>query len=349
MSLFEVTAREIDAVSVHPNADRLELATVKGLTYQFVVPKGSLKSGDRVVYFPIDSIIPDVLAVKMGVKNYLAGASKSRVKTARLRGCISQGIVTTPEIAGLADLEIGKDYKDVLAVTKYIAPIVPCHAGNLLPLPSGVSSYDIEGADNYPDVVDLLMDQIVYISEKLEGTNWSCTKTADGKVFVSQHNYTIQEIPDKEHEFWAVARKQGLLAYLDTLAARYPAKDVTIRGEMLGPGIQKNIYGLKDFEVRLFDIEVNSQSLPSDQFLFITLSDNVKTVPKLSVDKTLREWLGGKTIKEMSNGKSVFAETTVKGLREGIVIKPMMEQRHPKIGRLMIKQRSPLYLAESDF
>jgi RNA ligase (TIGR02306 family) len=345
MSLFEVAAREIDTVAVHPNADRLELATVKGLTFQFVVPKGSLKSGDHVVYFPIDSILPDALATKMGVKNYLAGKLKDRVKTAKLRGCISQGIVTTPDIAGLTSPEINKDYKDVLGVTKYDPPVVPCHAGNLLPLPSGVSSYDIEGADNFPDVVDLLMDQIVYISEKLEGTNWSATKTADKNVFVSQHNYTIQELPDKKHDFWEVARKQGLLAYLDTLAARYPGKDVTIRGELLGPGIQKNIYKLKDFEVRLFDIEVNSQSLSSDQFLFIAMSDNVKVVPKISVDKTLREWLGGKSLQEISNGKSLLADTP----REGIVIKPLTEQRHSKIGRLMIKQRSPEYLAGSDF
>jgi len=345
MSLFEVAAREIDTVSVHPNADRLELATVKGLTFQFVVPKGSLKAGDHVVYFPIDSILPDALATKMGVKNYLAGKLKDRVKTAKLRGCISQGIVTTPEIAGLTNPEINKDYKDVLGVTKFEPPVVPCHAGNLLPLPSGVSSYDIEGADNFPDVVELLMDQLVYISEKLEGTNWSATKAADGKVFVSQHNYTIQEIPDKQHDFWAIARKQGLLTYLDLLAGRYPGQDVTIRGEMLGPGIQKNIYKLKETEVRLFDFEVGGHPAESLAFLSAAVHDGFKSVPMLSKDKTLREWLEGKSLQEASNGKSVLADT----IREGIVIKPMTEQRHPKIGRLMIKQRSPEYLAGSDF
>lgn len=36
-------------------------------------------------------------------------------------------------------------------------------------------------------------------------------------------------------------------------------------------------------------------------------------------------------------------------LREGIVIKPLTERRHPELGRLFLKQRSPEYLAESDF
>lgn len=349
MSLFEVTAREIDAVSIHPDADRLEVASVRGLTYQFVILKGSAKAGDRVVYFPIDSLIGDELAIRMGVKNYLAGKLKNRVKTVKLRGFISQGIVVTPDVAGLTDVELFKDYKDVLGVVKYEPPVVPCHAGKLLPLPPGVSSYDIEGADNFPDVVEILMDQPVYVSEKLEGSNWSATKAADGQIFVSQHNYTIQEIPDKQHDFWAVARKQDLLKFLDFLASRYPGKDVTIRGEIIGPGIQKNIYQYKEHITKLFDIEVGGIPIGAMDFLELTSVGSVPTVPDLGWGMTLRDWLKGKTIKEASNGKSVLAETTVKGLREGIVIKPVKEQRHPKIGRLMIKQRSPEYLAESDF
>jgi len=36
-------------------------------------------------------------------------------------------------------------------------------------------------------------------------------------------------------------------------------------------------------------------------------------------------------------------------LREGIVIRPMIEQRDERLGRVILKQRSPDYLANSDF
>ena len=58
----------------------------------------------------------------------------------------------------------------------------------------------------------------------------------------------------------------------------------------------------------------------------------------------LREYLNGKTIRYASNGKSVLADTK----REGIVIKPLIEEFHPILHRLLIKQRSPEYLAGTD-
>ena len=66
------------------------------------------------------------------------------------------------------------------------------------------------------------------------------------------------------------------------------------------------------------------------------------SVPVLHVG-TLREWLDGKTIKEASNGESELHPV----LREGVVIRPLEEQRDDKFGRIIIKQRSPEYLAKS--
>lgn len=98
MSTFDVTLRRISKVWLHPNADRLEMAEVEGLAYQFVVPKGAHAAGDRVLYFPIDALLPDELSTRLGVKNYLVGPLKNRVKTARLRGEISQGVVVKPMV-----------------------------------------------------------------------------------------------------------------------------------------------------------------------------------------------------------------------------------------------------------
>src|SRR5258708_3194899 len=97
MSSFAVSLERIAAVWNHTNADRLEMAEVESMSYQFVIAKGSCKAGDRVVYFPIDSLLPDALIETIGLKGKLAGPAGNRIKTVRLRGEISQGVVASPE------------------------------------------------------------------------------------------------------------------------------------------------------------------------------------------------------------------------------------------------------------
>jgi RNA ligase (TIGR02306 family) len=74
----------------HPNADALELAQVND--YLCVVGKGAYRTGDLVAYIPEQSVLPDELIEFLGCRNYLAGAAKNRVRAARLRGVLSQGI-----------------------------------------------------------------------------------------------------------------------------------------------------------------------------------------------------------------------------------------------------------------
>lgn len=349
MSTFIVAVRRISKVLPHGNADKLELAEVEDLAYQFVIPKGSAKPGDDVVYIPIDSVLPDDLSTKLGVKNYLAGKDKNRVKTVKLRGAISQGIVARPAAARDGwTYERGVDYKDLLGIVKYDPPPVPCQAGLLRPLPPGVSAYDIESADNFVEIAALLMDQPVFITEKLEGSNWSATRMADGTKYVSQHHYRIEPVEGATHDFWRAAQAQGLLDALDRIAAEFGGKQVTIRGEYVGPGVQKNIYKLPKNQVVLFDLEINGEPQDAPVFLDAAKRHGLPVVPVLWVEDSLRNWIArnGGDLRLSSNGES---KVTPGVAREGIVIKPLREQRHEKLGRLFLKQRSPEYLATTDF
>jgi len=352
MSTFKVEVHEIIEVKKHPNADRLDLVKVNNLGFQFVSQRGLYEVGSKVVYFPIDSIIPQNLIDKLGLKGMLAGSDQNRVKTVKLRGEISQGLVRS--VADFVDLvgqvQLGQDLATALNITKYDSPPVPCHAGNLVKLPEGVPVFDIEGADYYPEVIaDLIARQVpVMITEKLEGTNFSVTVRKDGSVFVNQRYYSIQELPGIQHDFWRVAREQKLIEYAQGyLAAAVnrnndPVQQLTIRGEMVGPGIQKNIYKLPKIEVIAFDI------LMDDEYVNATALEksSIRKVPLIAKNITLDKFLNGKTIQQASNGKSLFGDT----LREGIVIKPMVEEYSPILkGRLLIKQRSPEYLAFYDF
>jgi RNA ligase (TIGR02306 family) len=358
MSFFGVTLNKIEKAWNHPNADRLDLASLSGCNFQFVVLRDQFKAGDSVLYFPVDSVLPAAVADKLGLTGRLAGKNKDRVKTIKLRGAISQGVVAKPD---LFFAEIPEDITVALGVTKYEPPSVPCKAGNLVAMPSGISVYDIEGADRFPHVLEKLMDSLVYISEKIEGTNfWLACK--DGSVSFGSRNHMVAPIEGLEHDFIKVAREQGLVEAAQKLASvEFPGKRVVLRGEFCGPGIQGNIYKLPKPEIFIFDILVDdglstkgqeTGYLDAPEYLALCQKYTIQSVPLLTPIVTLRNWLAGKTVQEASNGKSVLADT----LREGIVIKPITEQMvnwaaegmAEDFGRLFIKQRSPAYLAESD-
>lgn len=348
MTDLAVSLRRIANVRPHPNADRLEIADVEGLAYQFVVPKGRHRAGDAVAYFPIDALLPAELADRLGVRTYLAGRAKDRVKTAKLRGEISQGLVADPaQVRADLEWQPGVNYAEALGVTKWEPPPIPCAAGRLAARPPGVAKYDIESADNHPDVAALLMDERVHVTEKVEGSNWWASAAPDGTIAVGQHKHRIEPVAGAEHDFWKVAREQGLLGFLRTLQeTRFAGRLVTLRGEYAGPNVQKNIYGFKANRVLLFDLDVDGRALAPPEFVqAVDAWDAAARVPTIAYDVTLRDWLAGRPLRHASDGKSLLGPCA----REGIVVKPMRELRHPEIGRLFLKQRSPEYLAATDF
>jgi len=364
MSQFKVDVRAIDTVSVHPNADRLEICRVKGLDYQFVYAKGVLHPDDLVVYFPVDSLIVPELIEVMGLTGKLSGHQRNRVKTIALRGAISQGVVIPIDKIHkyLQDFKGGdqnleaeqQDLTELLDVKKYIPPEIPCHCGNLVPLPDGVPKYDLEGCDNHPDIVELLMELPVLITEKVEGTNFSITyNLKDGSIRVNQHGYSIVEVPveGKENSFWKIARNENLIDLARDICKMGEFETTTIFGEMIGWGIQDNIYKLRNHKVLFYDILGDHKWVSAFNKIRLFTeaegredSSSTLFVPVLSIGMTLKTWLCGRSVKEASNGKSQLYD----GLREGIVITPMNEQWNPEIGRLILKQRDPIYLSGHD-
>jgi len=352
MAFFGVTKEVIASTFPIENADAIEGATLEGSTFEFVIKKEQFKKGDTVLYFPIDSLIPEWVLEKLGLVGRLSGKDKNRVKTVRLRGQISQGLVAELELLeGMPNGALETDSEKItefLGVEKYEPPVIPCQTANLVGLPIGLSSYDIEGADRYVEVAQVLMPQMVEITEKLEGQNFSVTYSAlDDKIYVNQRNFSIQPISGYVHEFWKVAAEKGIIEFVESLKLSYPGKNITVYGEFIGPRIQSNIYKLKGFEVKLFDIKVNHEWFTPDirQSIIEKHFGNMDIhVPILAMNVILEQWLNGKSLVEASHGISQLYKTN----REGIVIKPMTEARHEKIGRLVIKQRDPIYLSKTN-
>lgn len=359
MSTFKVTIETIEKIWAHPNADRLELASVEGMLFQFCVPKNKYKVGDQVVYFPVDSVLPQNLIERFGIANFLTGKEKNRLKTVKLRDQISQGFVC--KVNDIVDLlpirkesngpfevmrfeESLDDISPFLGVTKYDPPEILCKAGNLVKHPDGVYSYDIEGCQRYPQVLNRLMKLKVCVTEKIEGSNHYTTIMPDGEIIVGQRNYQIKPIEDLVHDWWKAAETYKHFDILKDYQSKNPGKQVTIRSEICGPGIQDNIYKLKKTHLFAFDVSVNGKYLDPADFQKFCNNYGLDCVPTIGFDVTLEEWLAGKTVEQASHGKSHIGDV----LREGIVIKPMIEQTDADLdtmgGRLFLKMRDPIYL-----
>jgi phage shock protein PspC (stress-responsive transcriptional regulator) len=211
--------------------------------------------------------------------------------------------------------------------------------------------YDLESADRYTDLAELLMDQQVFITEKLEGENTWATATHDAETLMGMRDNTILEKPDVENRFHRVLRLCGVDEFAQSLSSKYKQR-ATVYGEFIGPGCGVgNYYDLDASTVKIFDIRMQFAWMSPEEMLYAVTAfygkDTDMVVPILSHLDTLRGWLNGRTVKQASDGMSVLCSMK---RREGIVIKPMTEgQRDDRIGRLVLKQRSPAYLANTDF
>lgn len=373
-STFEVTQRRIDRIWPHPSADRLELAAVTGLAFQFCIQKGTYTVGQKVVYFPVDSQLPQWLIDRLDlwgkdengvvikddtgrvVKTMLVGDAQNRIHTVQLRGEISQGMVCPSVELSIVDPNADElvNLASLLGVTKYDAPESILKGAKLLSFPDGVTPFDVESADSNPDVLNQLMDELVWITEKLEGTNHGVVRLPEGRNAVTARNNEVQELtepdefgnPPETYPGWDAVRRQGLENILANVPRPdFPIMPVAIRGELIGPGIPRNFYPVKHPEIRVFAIKVGPNYLNAADVR--KLIPEGMQVPTLAYNVTLRSWLAGRTMQEASNGKSLLAPDR---LREGIVVVPMVEKKVQwkdlSIKRLMLKQRSPKYLAK---
>ena len=106
------TIRKIKELRPIPNADRIEVAIIDG--WECIVNKADgFKVGDLIVYIEIDSVLPDKPEFEF-MRKY-----KFRVKTIKLRGQVSQGLVLPLSILGTNPYGEGADVTETLGIKKY--------------------------------------------------------------------------------------------------------------------------------------------------------------------------------------------------------------------------------------
>lgn len=321
------TVRRIIDIQPIPNADAIQVATVDG--WKVVVKKDEFKVGDLAIYFEIDSWIPTELAPFLSKGkdpreyNEVKG---ERLRTIKLRSQLSQGLllpITFLEAGGKGMSSIfgeGDDLTDTLFIQKWERPIPAQLAGMMRGnFPSQVPKTDQERVQNIvKEVVTANENGLRFeITEKLEGSSCTFFLDLEGEFHVCSRNLDLKR--DDNNSFWRAAIKydvEAKLRELDTLG-------IAIQGELIGPGIQGNIYKLNDIKFYVFDIydvQTGKYLTPEERNRMVQHLD-LMHVPILAYAAELYDTLGITDVPgilQFAEGKSRLLNTQE---REGLVFK----------------------------
>ncbi|EKD22545.1 MAG: RNA ligase, DRB0094 family [uncultured bacterium] len=241
------TVRRIDAINPIPDADSIECAVIGG--WKVVTKKGEYKPGDLAVYCEIDSWIPNELApfLSKGEPKEYNSIKGERLRTVRLRKQLSQGLLLPYSILGRIGAE-DEDVSEELNIQKWEAPVNPQLAGQVKGnFPSRIPKTDQERVQNLSKELEQYADQVFEVTEKLEGSSMTCYMI-ENEFGVCSRNLDLKR--DENNTFWRVAIEQSIENKMRTLAS----DNYAIQGELIGPGIQGNIYNLNKHTFRVFDI-----------------------------------------------------------------------------------------------
>ena len=334
-------------------ADAIEHIRVNGW---WVVAQKSMgyEVGSKVVYCEIDSFIPEDVApflTKKKPKEYM-GALGNVLKTIRLRGVLSQGLllpisvleasVPAEVLSCVGDLQPGMDVgalqpgMDVgalLGICKYELPEVEGkqnlqQAGSW---PSFIRKTDQTRLQNcIRDMEHGNYWKVYEITEKLEGQSFTAF-IFNGEVGVCSRNVFLKHEGEDSNNNWSnIFNKHNMATLLPEIAEKF-GRDFAIQGELVGPGIQGNIYGLTEqilFVYNIIDLRSHKDLSPRDRWTFFNLyldGTGIRHVPVLgnevgAVHNLCMPDGSGLLLEEIldcANGESSLAKVR----REGLVYK----------------------------
>jgi RNA ligase (TIGR02306 family) len=336
MGSLIVPVTEIEKLSPHSNADALELAQVLG--WQLVVRKGEYQVGDRIVYFPIDTMLPFEVSERFGVTKYL---SKQRIKCAKLRGEPSFGLAVKPD---RANWQLGENVAEYYGASKYEPPVRVGAGDAEKEHPLFVEYTEIENMRNFPTILE--PGETVILTEKIHGT---CCRAGliEGELMAGSKAVRRKQPSENKmasNIYWYPLSLEPVRKLVETLGSEN--RQVILFGEVYGSKIQSFHYGLKGIlGFRAFDLLINGKYLDWPEFQTLCELFGVETVPVIA---TIPFDLD--TIKRLSEGKTQLMEHDAH-IREGLVVHPVRERTHPKVGRVILKYVSDSYLfgEKSDF
>lgn len=340
------TIQRIVSIEPIPKADKIEVATVLG--WHVVVKKGEHNAGDLITYCEVDSVLPEKPEYEF------LRERKFRIKTIKLRGQISQGLIL-PAVPGFI---VGSDVTEKLGITKYEpgGPDGESTPPQLKPTSKWVKPFmrwawfrkayawfNDHVQKDWPAFVQKTdetriqsMAGILHntgvvqksdggsatfiVTEKMDGCSATyCMVTARtwyGRKYPHFMIFSrnINVTKNKGGVYFEVAEKYGIK---DKLLKIYQGHgDCAVQGEIVGPKVQGNKYGFEELHFRPFQIVFKEGKANYHMFTALCNIHGFDCVPILETEFILE----GKTVDDLvkyATRESV--EDTVPA--EGVVIR----------------------------
>jgi RNA ligase (TIGR02306 family) len=234
------TVEKISEVIPHPNADRLTIYKLEGLSWR-VISAEKFEVGDLVVYIQVDTVMPEGMPeFEFLRKNHF------RVNCIRLRGEYSNGLILPLHVLRDGTYHHRDDVTEILSVQKYEKPVSYNSGETAGSFPSHlIPKTDEDRIENFPELIEEFRNEHVYVSVKHDGSSVSIIHHNEDEGFcVCSRNLKIRE--SENSKYW-----QPVFSY--DLKNKLPV-GYAIQGELVGEGIQGNREGIRGIDIRVFHV-----------------------------------------------------------------------------------------------
>lgn len=366
--------QKIVSINLIENYDKVETAQVLG--WNCIVKKDDFKPNDLCVYFEPDSVLypnpiwDSFLAKrKWKIKTIKMCGTISQglvlpisileqlVPNAKIK--LEEGTDLT-EILNVTHFEKGKlsDYNDPKPTkpkSKFVNFMMKFAWFRFIYLflfgskPKGqfpttiISKTDETNIQSIPAILKTNIGRTFYITEKLEGQSATymlfpksgfINKLLKRNEFmVCSHNVKLSQ--ENTSSWWYVAHQYGIKQILEAYY-KQTGIHLAIQGEIIGTGIQKNIYKIDGYQFFVFNIKNLNENRYLDLYekKALCFRMGLNMVPIINDNFIIDENITPQTLLSLSNGFSTLADTK----REGFVIRALDDDS------ISFKVRSPEYL-----
>jgi len=275
---------EIESVEPIPETERLSVATMHGKGWKVVVGRNDFRPGEKAVYFEIDSYLPDEERYaflrercmrKFCTKGGEVLKQGLRIKTIKLRGVISQGLLmpATKELFPECYDERGfrcvfdADLTETLKVEHFdevkaaLVPAMgnPISAESAGSFPSYVPKTDEERIQNLVEYFTTMKNRTFEVTVKADGSSvtmlYAPNEDPEAPFKVCSRNLNLK--PEKADGTKPLPWQMAFKYDVENKLRKYwedHGVELAVQGELIGPGIQSNRDMLTEHEWRVFKI-----------------------------------------------------------------------------------------------
>lgn len=342
------TIQVIENITPIQNADKIEVAHILG--WECVVKKDEFKIGEKVIYCEVDSVMPDKPEYEF------LRERKFRIRTIKLRGQISQGLVLPLSVLNKNTKAIVDcDVTDIIGITKYLSPSERKEEEDIerqiqrqnkvkrfmmryswfrklflsrkqkSGFPFWVNKTDEPRIQNLPHILEQFAEDDVYITEKIDYQSTTFT----GQLIPKYSGLLGRIIKTKKYKFVVCSRNlttNDKNSLYWQIAKQYHIEDIlnfnphlTIQGEQGNTKVQGNKYGIKENKFWVFNIINHATSYQYNYNEMVAFCERWGLTPVPLIKECKIKDIGT-TVSEWvdyAKGQSVLANVP----REGVVVR----------------------------